>query len=160
MDTSHNRNKDGKDEWLTPPAILRALGPFDLDPCAPAQRPWPMAKRHYTKRENGLTKPWEGRVWCNPPYGNETELWLDKCARHGNCIALTFARTETVFFHELIWSKAYGVFFFLGRLYFYHRNGERAKHNAGAPSVLVAYNRANVAAIERAKLPGKLIRIK
>ena len=23
------------DEWLTPPHVLRALGPFDLDPCAP-----------------------------------------------------------------------------------------------------------------------------
>lgn len=24
--------KDGKDEWLTPPEIVRALGEFDLDP--------------------------------------------------------------------------------------------------------------------------------
>lgn len=29
-----------KDEWLTPPHILRALGPFDLDTCAPVNRPW------------------------------------------------------------------------------------------------------------------------
>jgi hypothetical protein len=27
--------KTRKDEWLTPPEIIRALGPFNLDPCAP-----------------------------------------------------------------------------------------------------------------------------
>lgn len=27
------------DIWLTPPHILDALGPFDLDPCAPDPRP-------------------------------------------------------------------------------------------------------------------------
>ena len=61
-----------KDEWLTPPEIIDALGgpaSFDLDPCAPVTRPWPTAKEHFTIIDNGLTKPWRGRIWFNPPYG-------------------------------------------------------------------------------------------
>lgn len=60
------------DEWLTPPAIIDALGPFDLDPASPIERPWPTAARHYTIEDDGLAQPWAGMVWCNPPYGRET----------------------------------------------------------------------------------------
>lgn len=47
---NHVQSDDSKDEWLTPPHIIRALGEFDLDPCAPhiSRRPWNTAKRHYT----------------------------------------------------------------------------------------------------------------
>ena len=96
-----NRSNTGKDEWLTPPWILQKLGKFDLDPCAPKLRPWDTARHHYTIYDNGLLKQWEGRVWCNPPYGNQTEKWLSKCAGWGNAIVLIFARTETkMFFNE------------------------------------------------------------
>ena len=94
----HNQS-DGKDEWLTPPEIIKALGEFDLDPCAPVKRPWPTAEKHYTIQDNGLLKPWQGRVWCNPPY-NDAAKWLARCAEHGNAIALVFARTETKMFFE------------------------------------------------------------
>jgi hypothetical protein len=37
---SHTRAFRGKtDCWLTPPEIIRALGPFDLDPCAAPSQP-------------------------------------------------------------------------------------------------------------------------
>ena len=68
---SHQSARAIKDEWLTPPHILSALGKFDLDPCASVARPWGTAAVHYTREDNGLTKPWLGRVWCNPPYGRE-----------------------------------------------------------------------------------------
>jgi len=71
---------EGKDEWLTPPQIIKTVGPFDLDPCAPINRPWEMAANHYTVIDNGLNMPWAGRVWCNPPYGTQTGLWLAKRA--------------------------------------------------------------------------------
>lgn len=51
-----------KDEWLTPPEIIKALGRFDLDPCAPVCRPWDTAYRHYTIHDNGLAQAWRGRV--------------------------------------------------------------------------------------------------
>lgn len=60
--------------------------------------------------QNGLIAPWEGRVWCNPPYGKQTFEWMRKCAQHGNAIALIFARTETKGFHAEIWNKAYALF--------------------------------------------------
>lgn len=149
----------GKDEWLTPPAIIAALGPFDLDPCAPIHRPWDMASRHFTKLDNGLSKPWDGRVWCNPPYAAQTGSWLRRCAQHGDAIALIFARTETVMFFESVWDHADALFFFKGRLRFHHVTGKRGG-SCGAPSVLIAYGKENANRIMTAKLDGKGIRLK
>jgi hypothetical protein len=74
--SGHQSAKMKNDEWLTPPEILRALGPFDLDPCAPIARPWETAAAHYTAEDDGLSKPWAGRVWCNPPFGREAVKWF------------------------------------------------------------------------------------
>jgi len=145
------------DEWLTPPEILHALGHFNLDPCAPIVRPWPMADKHYTINDMGLFLPWEGRVWLNPPYGLEAADWLSKLSTHGNGIALIFARTETDMFHRYIWEMADAVFFFYGRLFFHYVDGRRAESNAGAPSCLIAYGENNVDAIRKSGLDGKLI---
>ncbi len=136
---SHQSRNALKEEWLTPPEIISALGPFDLDPCAPMSRPWPTASTHFTKLDNGLAKPWHGRVFLNPPYGPETGKWLARIADHRNGIALVFARTETLQFHEHVWEKATGLLFLKGRLHFHHVNGQRAASDSGAPSVLVAY---------------------
>lgn len=148
-----------KDEWLTPPEIIQTLGPFDLDPCAPINRPWSTATNHYTVLDNGLQQPWEGRVWLNPPYGREAAEWLHKLGEHGNGIALIFARTETEMFFEHVWTKADALLFFKGRLHFHHVTGERAKANAGAPSVLVAYGIDNIRALNCVRHWGKLIHI-
>lgn len=148
-----------KDEWLTPPAILEALGPFDLDPCAAVNQPWQTARRHYTVEDNGLAQPWDGRVWCNPPYGLAAAQWLALCAHHGNAIALIFARTETRMFFDHVWAKADALLFLEGRLHFHHIDGSRAKANSGAPSVLVAYGKNNVAALITSGIPGRLIHL-
>ena len=147
-----------KDEWLTPPEIIEALGTFDLDPCSPGdRRPWDTAKTHYSLPNDGLKMPWYGRVWCNPPYGAIAEKWLQRCADHGNAIALIFARTETEMFFNHVWQRADAVLFIKGRLYFHHVNGDRAKGNGGAPSVLVAYGQQNVMALFECQIPGKLV---
>lgn len=156
---SFESDKDGKDEWLTPPEIIRALGEFDLDPCSPINRPWPTAKNHFTALDNGLRKEWFGRVWMNPPYGNQCRRFMRRLADHGNGIALICARTETVMFFESVWEKAKAVFFFRGRLTFYHVTGKLSDNCIGAPSVLVAYGIENQIAIERSGLDGKLIRL-
>lgn len=146
-----------KDEWLTPRHVLAALGPFDLDPCAPQIRPWDTAARHYTVMDNGLVQPWEGRVWCNPPYGLEAAQWLARCADHGNAMALIFARTETRMFFDHVWPKAQAVLFLEGRLYFHHVCGRKASANAGAPSVLVAYGSANAECLKSCTLAGRYL---
>jgi len=152
--------RDGKDEWLTPPEIIRACGHFDLDPCAPIVRPWPTADRHYTIEDDGLVQPWAGRVWLNPPYGRETGKWLQKLAEHGNGIALTFARTETNMFFSTVWDRADAILFLRGRLRFHRVDGTLAPDTAAAPSCLIAYGEPNVAALQAAGLKGKLVTLR
>ncbi len=116
---SHQSHRAGTTTWLTPPHILAALGPFDLDPCAAPG--WPTASRHITLPDDGLAADWSGRVWLNPPYGNGAWEWLAKLAAHGSGIALIFARTETEGFVREVWGKADAVMFLHGRLHF-HRS--------------------------------------
>jgi hypothetical protein len=146
-----------KDEWLTPPEIIRALGKFALDPCASTRQPWRTASEHYTLRDDGLSRPWSGRVWCNPPYGQETAKWLERCAAHGDAIALIFARTETAMFFDHVWQKADALLFLRGRLYFHHVDGTRARANSGAPSVLVAYGAENAETLRKSGIHGHLV---
>lgn len=154
----HQRAYQGRtDEWLTPPEIVDRLGPFDLDPCSPVQRPWPTAGTHYTVEDDGLAKSWSGRVWLNPPYGPETGRWLQRLAEHGNGIALIFARTETEMFHRWGWSQADAMLFLRGRLHFYRVDGERASFNAGGPSVLIAYGTDNADRLMTCTIPGQFV---
>ena len=157
MKRNFNTNTEDNPEWLTPPELIKALGSFDLDPCAviAAKRPWPTAWLHYAggAEIDGLVAPWQGRVWLNPPYGRETFKWLDRLAAHGSGIALIFARTETKGFHATVWQKAHAVFFFEGRIAFHYVNGTRGDV-ANAPSCLVAYSAADAAAIHAAMIGG------
>ena len=66
-------------EWYTPPWLIElakeVLGAFELDPAsAPMPQTWIQASRFYTKEENGLSLPWHGRVWLNPPFDNSA-IW-------------------------------------------------------------------------------------
>ncbi len=160
--TAHERAPDAKEEWLTPPEIIRALGDFDLDPCAPVQRPWEMARRHFTWKDNGLRLRWEGRVWMNPPYGMETSKWMGRLAEHGNGIALIFARTETSTWFQHIWGRASAVLFLKGRLSFYNVDGTPGKNSAGGPSALIAYGQENAAILRACPFcgrPGAMIQL-
>ena len=162
---SHESNSGGTDEWLTPPEIINALGPFDVDPCSPveARRPWPTAAKHYTLEDDGLRQVWEGTVWCNPPYAN-VGPFMRKLADHGDGIALLFARTETKVWHDFIWPNADSILFLKGRLSFYTASGRRGTSNAGAPSALIGYG--NLASdrlrkVSRAGvIPGRYIDLK
>jgi hypothetical protein len=156
MNTSFERTENGKDEWLTPQFITQPLGHFDLDPCAPINPPWVIAEKRFTVTDNGLLQPWEGRVWCNPPYGLETGKWMERCALHANVMALTFARTETKMFHNWIFPFADAIFFFYGRIRFYHVDGTKGG-TAGSPSCLIAYGENNVEALRKSGLRGKFL---
>ena len=148
------------DDWLTPPEILKALGEFDLDPCASENQPWSTARCALTIKEDGLASKWAGRVWLNPPYGRETWKWLARLAEHGNGIALTFARTETEMFHRLAWEMANAMLFLEGRIRFLRPGGVRTAYTSGAPSVLIAYGNANVESLERCGIKGFLVKLR
>lgn len=140
-------------DWLTPPEILAALGPFDIDPCASQYQPWRTAAQQYTIEDDGLAREWKGRVWCNPPYGPHAEKFLRRMAEHGDGIAFIFARTETKAFQEWCWKCADGMLFLAGRVRFRLPGGGQSGP-AGAPSVLVAYGERNLAALRNSGIPG------
>jgi phage N-6-adenine-methyltransferase len=145
----------GSDEWYTPPEIFQALGlDFDLDPCtAPGGVPWVPARRHLSIEDDGLHKRWSGRVWLNPPYGTATSRWVERLARHGDGIALVFARTDTGWGQSAI-ATADAVCFIAGRLSFIAGAGGEGQrgHNAAAPSMLLAYGETCAAALRRCSL--------
>ena len=149
---SHQSHGKAKKVWLTPPNIIAALGPFDLDPCFGEPRPWLTAAHHYGPEDNGLMKRWHGFVWCNPPYDDDTWAWLGRMADHGNGIALVFARTEVEGFHRTVWDRAHALRFLEGRLFFHRPDGERGEANGGAPSVLIAYGEEAARRLESAEI--------
>lgn len=163
----HQSAKAKSVEYFTPPEIVRSLGQFDLDPCFPVEGlPWQTAKKCYTKEDNGLILPWEGRVWLNPPYGKELAVWCQKMSLHNNGVLLCFNRSETDCMHEYVYPFATSHFIMRGRLHFYKhildasfKNGVketiRIKDNAGGPTVLFAYGEENSDALDRCGLPGR-----
>lgn len=127
-------------QWYTPRFVFDRLGAqFDLDPCSPGKKivPWIPAKKHFTAKDDGLLLRWQGRVWLNPPYGQETPRWLKKLANHGNGIALVFARTDTRWFHEYA-TKASLICFMAGRISFIKSDGTKGA-TPGCGSMLLAY---------------------
>ena len=72
-------------EHYTPKWVFDALGlTFDLDVAAPYKNKGSHvpALSYLTKEDDGLSKDWYGRVWCNPPFAKAT-LWANKFLDHG-----------------------------------------------------------------------------
>lgn len=150
-------NRGLSNDWLTPPEIIHALGEFDLDPCGHESKFCVTADQIYFPPEDGLSFKWWGRVWLNPPYGNELKTWIKRLVEHGNGIALVPARTEVEsWFWPFVWEKADAILFLKGRLYFLRPDGTR-EGNAGHGSVLAAYGKANVKALKRSGIHGRLV---
>lgn len=65
-------------------AAREVMGGIDLDPasCDMAQA-WIGAGQYFTIADNGLSQPWGGRVWLNPPYSytdgrSNQDLWSER----------------------------------------------------------------------------------
>ena len=147
---------DGK--WVVPQNIINKLGMFDLDPCSPVDRPWDTAKQHISIMDDGLTKEWNGRVFCNPPSGEEYE-WLEKCANHGNAIAMVFIKSDTKYFHDIILRYATAIYYIKGRVKFHYTDGSKAD-SAMLPSVLISFNHWNGRMLENSGIPGSIFWLK
>lgn len=126
-------------EWETPQHLFDDLNKefhFTLDPASTHDNA--KCDKHYTQEENGLDKDWSGEtVFCNPPYGRELPLWIEKAARSAGggttVVMLIPARTDTRAFHDFILHKA-EIRFLKGRLKF-----GGAKYNAPFPSMIVIF---------------------
>jgi phage N-6-adenine-methyltransferase len=83
---------DVVDDRGTPPEIFDPLHEefgFTLDVAAAPHNA--KCERFYTLQDDALHLPWEGRVWCNPPYSN-----LDKWVFKARWEFLTAKRAEIV----------------------------------------------------------------
>ena len=109
------------DLWETPQALfdeLNAEFSFTLDVCALPTNA--KCADYYTPDMDGLKQPWQGRVWCNPPYGRQIGKWVEKAANAVESdvvVMLLPARTDTKWFHEYIYNRA-EIRFLKGRLKF------------------------------------------
>jgi hypothetical protein len=142
---------------ITPRWIIERLGPFDLDPAAADPRPWDCARRNYTETDNGLTQPWFGRVWLNPPFDRyAVSAWIRKLAQHGRGTTLLHARTEAEWF-EPIWDSAAAILFMADRIKFCRPDGSEQPANSGAPPVLVAFGCDDAERLKISGIPGALV---
>lgn len=131
----HVTNNSGCNEWYTPEKYLdlarEVLGEIDLDPasCVFANETV-KARLFYSENDDGLTKPWHGRVWMNPPYSSElvpkfTEKFVDEY-NDGNIaegIVLVNNATETAWFTNMV-NAASAVCFPRGRIRYYSQTRE------------------------------------
>lgn len=79
------------DDYYTPRWVFEAMGlTFDLDVAAPVGGPWHVpASRYFTAVDDGLAQPWDGLVWCNPPY-SQFEAWADRWIAHDRGVLLGY----------------------------------------------------------------------
>jgi hypothetical protein len=128
-------------EWYTPAWIFEQIGlSFDLDPASPhdMESAVPAATK-YTVFDDGLKKPWFGRVWMNPPYGTQTEMWMRRFVDHGNGIALVFSRTDTAWC-QMAMQNATAILFVAGRIEFIPGlENQHKKSRCGAGTVMFAF---------------------
>ena len=103
------------------PSLAAEFGPFDLDAAATAQNA--KAPVFYTAADDGLSQPWKGRVWLNPPYGRLIGAWMAKAAAeaasgHADLVCcLVPARVDTRWWRNAI-AAASLVRFLPGRVKF------------------------------------------
>jgi site-specific DNA-methyltransferase (adenine-specific) len=126
------------DQWATPQDFYDKLNEefhFTLDVCADPDNA--KCEQFYTKEQDGLSQPWTGVCWCNPPYGREIGSWVRKAffasVSGATVVMLLPARTDTRWFHEYIYRKA-EIRFIKGRLKF-----GSSQNAAPFPSMVVVF---------------------
>lgn len=122
------------DNWQTPPEFYKKLDDefhFNFDPCP------------LNPTFDGLEIDWKERCFVNPPYSKVKEFLIkaDNEIKKGNSeliVFLTFANTDTNWFHSFVLGKS-EIRFVKGRLKFL--NGGGIKNSAMRPSILIIFKR-------------------
>ena len=144
--------------WQTPRDLLVAIleaanrAAFDLDPCSPTSDGPVPATVHWTEADDGLSFPWRGMIFVNPPYSRSLPKWVAKCSTEANAgavvIGLVPSRTDTRWWHESVASRA-DVVMLRGRLKF-----GGGQYSAPFPSALIVWGDARLAERIARALPG------
>lgn len=142
FDNAKRRRPDShaRQAMLTPgyalEPIREALGGIGLDPCTEPDNPT-RADCIYHLPMDGCSLPWESHsVFCNPPYGEARNRWVEKCIAEGarrKVVLLIPSHTETRVFQAAL-KACSAVVLVQGRLRFgvLRENGrqEAASHGS------------------------------
>jgi site-specific DNA-methyltransferase (adenine-specific) len=135
-----------QDEYGTPNLQLKkAMMDYDIlpfiDVCATPEN----AKfaTFFTIKDDALTKEWRLDFFMNPPYSRVKEFMkyaYNEHIRHNvNGLILTYAKTDTIWWHEFVENKA-EVHFIKGRIKFL-RDNQVTQHPAPYPSVWIIFRK-------------------
>ncbi len=96
------------DDYYTPLWLFdRMEVRFDLDVASPPGGvPWLPTDHFYTMKDDGLSSPWFGRVWMNPPFSKPSP-WVRKFIEHGNGICLL--PTGKSGWYDELWESSAGI---------------------------------------------------
>jgi hypothetical protein len=82
---------------------------FDLDPCHPGRDNVHCivpARQIFTEADDGLSQPWHGLAFLNPPYAyphrRDHVKWLKRLIEHGQGVAVINALTSSDWWHETV----------------------------------------------------------
>jgi phage N-6-adenine-methyltransferase len=155
-----------KSDWETPGGIDRPgtffynlHQEFDFDLDAAAHEMNAKLPHFLTEDDDALKMAWPGtRSWCNCPYGlgNVVGKWMNKFAiefarkPREHLVALVAARTDTLWFHDIVWPLADEVRLVRGRLTFevggkavakVDKKGNMRVQPATFPSAVIVFRR-------------------
>jgi phage N-6-adenine-methyltransferase len=145
---------DKVDERRTPPSLLEPLDAefgFTLDVAASAANA--IKDDYYDRHVDGLTQPWHGVVWCNPPY-SDVRPWVEKAWSETSAelvvMLLPANRTEQGWWQEMVEpfrdraDSPLRTEFLAGRLRFIAHDKDRVEPNERPPfgCVLLIWDRA------------------
>lgn len=126
--------------WATPQDFFDKLNDefhFTLDAAAIQENA--KCDRFFSPEDDGLSQPWDGVVWCNPPYCRKTGKWVKKAyeeSKNGTTVVMLLpCRPDVSWFHDYVLGKA-EIRFVRGRLKF-----GKSKNSAPFPSMVVVFGK-------------------
>jgi phage N-6-adenine-methyltransferase len=130
------------DLWATPQKFFDTLNAefnFELDVCSTHNNA--KCSKYYTLEEDGLSQPWTGVCWMNPPYGRAIKNWMKKAyeasLQGAIVVCLVPSRTDTLWWHD--YAVKGEIRFIKGRLKF-----GNALNSAPFPSAVVIFRPPNL----------------